>query len=170
MSAQATEQRQTVPHTRRVRLRAEGTASAMQLNLTAMIDVIFLLLIYFVITANFTADEGVLTALLPRGPGPVADASRPPEQPLRITLQSFDVASCLILVAGERMESFTGLAELLSGLQYDPDRGRVSGVYPPDNPVIIEPDGFVRWQHVVNAFNAAVRARYTNVRFGEGSR
>ena len=32
------------------------------LNLTAMIDVIFLLLIYFVVTANFTPGEGILTA------------------------------------------------------------------------------------------------------------
>jgi len=59
---------QTVHHISR--RKKQGVAPArMQLNLTSMIDVIFQLLIYFVVTANFMLDEGVLVAKMPQGTG-----------------------------------------------------------------------------------------------------
>ena len=50
--------------------------------------------------------------------------------------------------------------------------GRVAGITldggeQSDAPVVIKPDGAVRWQHVVNAFNSAVTARYRNVSFAQ---
>jgi len=54
-------------------------------------------------------------------------------------------------------------------LQYDPERGLKSGVFKPGNRVVIKPGAGVRWQHVANAFNAAVRARYTNINFAQVS-
>ena len=50
--------------TRKKRKKGVGGES-MQLQMTSMIDVVFLLLIYFVITANFTIDEGTLLATMP---------------------------------------------------------------------------------------------------------
>lgn len=143
-------------------------AARMQLNLTAMLDVIFLLLIYFVITANFVLDEGVLTARMPRGTGEAPqDQIEPPPQRLEIELIPVDDYRVNINVAGaDRITTFTQLAEVLVGLQYDPERG-LQGVYPPDNPVVIKPGGDVRWQHVVNAFSAAIKARYSNVAFSQ---
>ena len=140
----------------------------MHLNLTAMLDVIFLLLIYFVITANFVLDEGVLTARMPRGTGEVpAEHLTPPVQPLEIILTPVDDYRVNVNVAGtERITTFTQLAYVLTRLQHDPQRG-LTGVYPPDSPVIIRPGAEVRWQHVVEAFNASVKARYFNVAFTE---
>lgn len=137
----------------------------MQLNLTSMIDVIFLLLIYFVVTASFTVGEGVITARLPAGTGMVPRDTRPPERPLNVVLKSTGFADCFIAIDGAGpINNFGELAGTLIALQYDPPQGR-SGVYRPDNPVLIRPDGQVRWQHVVNAFNATVKARYSNVAF-----
>lgn len=142
--------------------------ASMNLNLTSMIDVIFQLLIYFIITASFTLGEGVITARLPKGSGPAPSPDKLPDQPLNIILQSQGAYDVRINIEGiaEAPHNFTGLAQLLERVQFDPQRGR-SGAYKPDNPVIIKPDGRVRWQHVVNAFNAAVKARYSNVSFAQ---
>jgi len=152
---------ETVHHVPPRRKRARKHAIS-QLNLTSMIDVIFLLLIYFVITANFTVDEGVLTAKLPQGAGaPTSSDLELPKQPLNIVLRSVDASGVNVTINGvERVGSFTELYQRMMGLQ--------GGTYPADNPVVIQPDDRVRWQHVVNAFNAAVRAKYTNVSFSTG--
>ncbi len=138
----------------------------MQLNLTAMIDVVFLLLIYFVLTANFSVGEGVILAKLPQGGGTPKESIKPPDRPLNINLTSASLAGVRISIEGApSVNTFSDLIRVLIGLQDDPERGRTTGAYRPDNPVIIRPDGRVRWQHVVNAFNAAIAARYSNVSF-----
>lgn len=144
----------------------------MQPNLSAMIDVIFLLLIYFVSTVNFTPDEGVLTAKLPQGTGQPTTDLTPPQRPLNILLTAAGETDCRIRIEGypQTPTNFTELATFLIKLQYDPEQGMRSGAFKPDSPVIIRPDESVRWQHVANAFNAAVRARYTNINFAQVSR
>ena len=111
---------------------------SMQLNLTSMIDVIFLLLVFFVVTATFTPDEGVITSKLPALEGSGAPKlPEPPKRPLNIVVST----------AGRHGY-----------------RLRIEGL-PQDTPVFIKPDATVRWQHVVNAFNAAISARYREVSF-----
>lgn len=141
----------------------------MQVNLTSMIDVIFQLLIYFVVTATFSVGEGVITAKLPQGPGKASEEPKPPTRPLDILVTSAAGASYRISIRGAASQptTFSELRGLLVQLQYDPERGLTAGAYEPDNPVIIKPDGEVRWQHVVNAFNAALGARYTNISFAQ---
>lgn len=141
-----------------------------------MIDVIFQLLIYFVVTASFMIDEGVLTAKLPQGSGsPVAADELPPEK-INIRLTADPADDTLVRIERGstnnpvRYASFNALASDLDRLRYDPEVGQAGGIYEPDNPVIIAPQGTVRWQHVVNAFNAAVAAQYTNVSFAEAAR
>lgn len=154
---------------RKKRRGAMGPAG-MQLNLTSMIDVVFLLLIYFVVTAGFNQPEGVLTTNLPSGASKKVDPTEPPKQKLKIVLKpSSRPDVCFITVAGQNIgESFSALASKLAALQYDPKKGR-NGRFKPDDPVVIMPSTRVRWQHVVNAFNAAVRNRYTNVAFARAS-
>jgi biopolymer transport protein ExbD len=141
----------------------------MQPNLSAMIDVIFLLLIYFVITANFTPDEGVLTAKMPQGTGKPAEDLTLPQRPLNIILSPVGLSGCRIRVEGypQAPAGFADLAALLKELQYDPDNGLRSGMFKLDSPVVIRPEADVRWQHVANAFNAAVRAQYSNINFAQ---
>ena len=141
--------------------------ASMSLNMQSMIDVIFQLLIYFVITASFSVNEGIVSAKLPKqkGQGDSPEDPEPPEQKLKIFLTSVPPSGYRLRVKGRGpVENFDRLGELLKTMQYNPETGG-SGVYKPDNPVIIEPEGRVRWQHVVNAFNAAVYARYENISF-----
>lgn len=136
-----------------------------QLNLTSMIDVIFLLLIYFVITANFVEDEGVLVAKLPSGTGEEAPEDLPPPN-INIVLTSFNQTGVRIEVGAQTFGSFRDLTAHLIAIQDAPEKGR-SGFAAPDSPVIIRPGGQVKWAHVVNAFNSSVRAAYTNVSFAQ---
>lgn len=158
---EASSQEQVVGH-QSPRMKRNLPQAKMQLNLTSMIDVIFQLLIYFVITANFTMDEGVLTARLPQeGNAPQEQTLTPPNPPLFITIASAGVADYRLQLEGfpETPNNFVGLYELLRSLA-------VAGTFDPEKkPIVIKPDAQVRWQHVVNAFNAAIGARYKNVSF-----
>jgi len=166
----AKSQEQVIHHESR-RKQRDVPPARMQLNLTSMIDVIFQLLIYFVVTASFAAGEGIITAKLPQGTGTSAEEIEPPEKPLNIVIGSAGDTGYSISIEGlnRAPADFDQLAEILRELQYDPERG-LQGAYKPDHPVIIKPDGLVRWQHVVNTFNAAVAARYSNVSFAQARR
>lgn len=144
------------------RMKRDLPPSKMQPNFTSMIDVIFQLLIYFVVTANFTMEEGVLTARLPQdGNAPVEKTLEPPDPPLFIAIDSAGLDHYQIKLEGfpETPNDFAGLGRLMKDLA-------VSRVFDPEKkPIIIKPKGQVRWQHVVNAFNAAISAEYKKVSF-----
>ncbi len=146
--------------------RSKRKAKVSQLNLTSMIDVIFLLLIYFVITASFVENEGVLIAKLPTGSGADPPPDVLPTENIDIMITSYDQTGAIIEVGAQRFSNFRELTGYLISIQNDPAKGR-SGFAAPDNPIIIKPGGEVRWQHVVNAFNSSVRAAYTNVSFAQ---
>jgi len=149
------------------RKKRKGEEGFGQLNLTSMIDVIFLLLIYFVITASFVENEGVLVAKLPAGSGVEAPPEELPPQNIDIFLSSYDTTGARINVGGAA--EFTSFAELrahLIGIQNNPSKGR-DGWAAVDNPIIIRPSGDVRWNHVVDAFNASFGAGYANISFAQ---
>ena len=132
----------------------------MQLTLTSMIDVIFQLLIYFVVTASFAIDEGVLTATLPKGTGQTKSEIKLPPNPVTILLASKDEIDVFISIQGQG-QSFANFTELSGYLKGMMDRG----LYKDDNPMYIQPNRDVRWQHVVNCLNATIKAGYSDVQF-----
>ena len=149
-----------IPHhvsTRKKRKKGVG-GEEMQLQMTSMIDVVFLLLIYFVITANFTIDEGTLLATMPGN----SAQDRPEDQldpPVNIELTtSGDFVTYRIRVDGQEPSNASELAAYM--------KNRVAiGQMAKDDIVQIKPQGEVRWQHVVNVFNACVSAELENVGF-----
>ena len=84
----------------------------------------------------------------------------PPVMPLRVYLYADDGTSYKIRVVGqtEQPKTFTELATLLK---------QTSQHMNADDPVVIQPVGDVKWEHVLGAFNAAVKAEFQNVQFGE---
>lgn len=149
-----------LPHhtsTRKKRRKGIGDEE-IELQLTSMIDVIFQLLIYFVITANFAIDEGTILATLP-GNAAETDTPPPPTTPVLIELTSSDDGVTYSLrVGGSPVQGVTELYGYLAN--------RVqTGAMAADDPVEIKPQGEVRWQHVVNVFNACVRADLEAVGF-----
>lgn len=155
---------ETVHHESRARRSLEP--AKMNLNLTSMIDIIFQLQIYFILTMSVAVNEGVITAKLPPiGSGDAKPQEMPPN-PINIIVRNVGNYNYDVSIDGlsSSTPNFAALKDQLISMQNDPQRGR-TGAYKPDNPVYIKPDGSVRWQHVVNAFNAAVAARYSNVSF-----
>ena len=148
-----------VHHVSQRKKRKKGVGGEdIELQLTSMIDVIFQLLIYFVITANFMIDEGTILATLP-GNAAETDKVQTPEQPVVIELRSGDDGVTYDLtVDGYRIDGAAGLFAYLDGQVK-------GGAIAIDDPVQIKPQGEVRWQHVVNVFNACVRAKLEEVGF-----
>ncbi|MEM1354099.1 MAG: biopolymer transporter ExbD [Planctomycetota bacterium] len=149
-----------VHHVSQAKKRKKGVGGEqMELQLTSMIDVIFQLLIYFIITANFVIDEGTIKAKLP---GDSAVAKKLEEKiPTNIYIEtSGDAIDYELRVDNTPVES---ISELYGVLYSRLESGRLDA----DDPVTIHPQGRVRWQHVVNVFNACVRADLESVAFAQ---
>ncbi len=160
-------QQETVHHHPR-KAKKKSTSTNMELNMTSMIDVVFQLLIYFIITSNFVPGEGIIQATMPAGTGSAAEVPKL-EQPIKIIVSArsgrtgtgyrLDVDKSAIAPS-----TFGDLGKLLEGMREDK-----GGAFSAENPIVIQPSGDVRWQHVVNAFNAAVKARYKNIAFAQAT-
>ncbi len=136
----------------------------MQPPLTPMIDVVFQLLLFFLLGCKFVQDEGQIKANLP-------DVSGPPnpslvKEPVKIQLMATGVhdEGVLIEVSGATDKTLANASEvwdLLVALRNQLEGGQEES----DIPVIITPDERVQWKFVVDTFNHAVRAKYKNVGF-----
>lgn len=138
--------------------------SVEELNLTSMLDVIFQLLIFFVLTASFAVGEGLLPADMPVGQGPSAKVEIPPVPPIEIILQSDGADGVRILIGPSAFPSFGALFKDLHARHQ-----ANGGTHPKDGAINIAPDANVRWEHVVNAMWQCVRARFSNVNFKAAS-
>ncbi len=149
--------------------RKRDPAKVGQLNLTSMMDVVFQLLIFFVLTAQFVINEGIIPADLPRGQAEKTEDIEVPLDPVIIFLQSAGDDVVIDIPGTPPIRgNFQELFERLRGWRLSDENP--SGIYPPDNPIVIRPKSRVRWKHVVNAFNQCVRAKYENVSFAEALR
>lgn len=143
----------------------------LSLNATAMIDVVFLLLVYFLVATNFRMGEEVYRLDLPeRGAAVEADPFQLDESPLRVRVISTGEQRGTYRLSLEEPfptpASFDDLFHFLQQRQRTPGSG--TGLFTPDHPIIIDPSPQTRWEHAMGAFNAAARARYTNITFSEG--
>lgn len=144
---------------RRVRPKAK-----LQPPLTPMIDVVFQLLLYFILTTNFQP-EGLLPGTLPYGP--VSGESASIAHPIRIHLhpQGTDRADVVYEVTpGARGLSITSAEELYRELLKR--RGNDPRNAPP---VIIKPRATVRWGYAAEAYNQALRAEFQEISFASSS-
>jgi biopolymer transport protein ExbD len=133
-----------------------------------MIDVVFQLLIYFLVGTNFARGEQVFRIDLPaREQGEAADPFRLDDEPLRIELSAAAGEAVRIRLPGPWPQpgSFEALFEFLRDRQLNPRQP--DGLFAIDHPIVVSPDPSVRWEPTVEAFNSAVRAGYTRVSFGE---
>jgi len=125
-----------------------------------MIDVTFLLLIFFLVTTTFKRAEGVFASHLPKDVG--APSVALPISPIIVRISQVDPDGLEYRIRIDNFtrapQSFEDLARFLVDLQGNPGFDR-------DTPVVILPTHDVRWDHVVNCWNAAVRARCRRITF-----
>jgi len=135
-----------------------GNRGRLRGYMTPMIDIVFLLLIFFLLSPSADPGRGYLTTNLPDlGPGPDDRIYGAVEIELQVPeANTRDVA--IVLNEGRRFgRNFEGLVAALADL-------RARGL-PGDYPVLIRPWRACRHKWVVRAFDAAVAARFENVHF-----
>lgn len=126
-----------------------------------MIDVTFLLLIFFLVTTTFGRAEGLLASKLPQ------DRGRPvvalPISPIVVRLAQTGPGprDCAISIDRFTREpaNFGELVAVLREIRQAPG-------FDDQTPVVILPAQDVLWDHVVNCWNAALRAQCKNIAFG----
>lgn len=152
---------------RRASLRDPSRRARLSLAITPMIDVVFQLLIYFLLATSFVSGERQLRAEMP------ADAAQAgAEDPFALEVET--------LVVGVVRERGATRYRLSSGLAQPADARALAqtlrdamltpaqpgGIFPPEHPVRIAAAADAPWQDVVAAFNAVMSAGYTSVAFG----
>ena len=154
------------PHRARHGRRAAGSRGkggyGMSLNLTPMIDIVFLLLFFFLAASRFQSAEGTLAARLPSR-GPVA--VEVPRTPIRVHLASepgpLNTASVRATVDrhGDEPLAMSRLTDVLAELR----AGAVG--FDADTPVHLIAGEDLAWDHVVNGYNAALSAGFRRIYF-----
>ncbi|HEY3246533.1 MAG TPA: biopolymer transporter ExbD [Phycisphaerae bacterium] len=146
----------------RPRRKRSKPAREVGFNITPMIDMTFLLLTFYILASSFEQSEGVLASRMPRS-GAVASVALP-ISPVVVRVQQVGVGpndfSVAIEGAPQRPASFEELTGLLRQIQQKPG-------FDSETPVVIQADQRVRWDHIVNVWNSAVRARFRNIAFSE---
>ncbi len=134
------------------------------LNMTPMIDVVFLLLTYFILASQFRAVERTTPApIAPRaGALRALDPFELPLRPVVLGVRSHgDGAREFSLGSDDPALELSGaLAGVVERLHAALRDGRLS----PDRPFIIRPEPAARWEHAVEVFHAARDAGLTTVR------
>jgi biopolymer transport protein ExbD len=152
-------------HFRPPRRRYTPPSALMTLSRFApMIDMSFLLLIFFMTTTRFAKPEGLLTSEMPKyaggsGSGPAVPL---PESPIIIRLTPMGPGpedyAIRIDGFGQAPTRIDGLSEFLRGVQQRPGFDRKT-------PVIIMAHDEIRWDQVVKCWNAVLVAGCENVAF-----
>ncbi len=133
------------------------------LNLTPMIDTVFNLLFLFMIMSRFGPLEGLLSAKLPERAAVAQTAGiEIPRTPIRLQFVTTAAAPDKCSVTIERFNEWPmPLADLEGALR----RIQQQPGFDANTPVHLMAGDNVRWDHVVNAYNAALAARYEKVYF-----
>lgn len=137
----------------------------MSLNLTPMIDIVFLLLCYFLMMSQFRTPEGVLPARLPAMQA--GTAIEIPRTPIRIRFQSDDGSRIRCTVTIDDFTDSPLEIGLLAG-RLRQIRQQVPG-FDANTPVHLLAGDDIAWDHVVNAYNAALAAEYVKIFFAGSS-
>ena len=143
----------------------------MGFQLTPMLDVVFILLIFFVVTQKFILNEQDLAVEVPTAAGNEAESARAIEE---ILLNAREVLADepdakLKSVDSEKGRKVGDLVITINGQEYSveelsvPLRNQV--VNQPDLPVCIRADKDMTWEKVVRVVEACTSAGVYNIRF-----
>ncbi len=147
---------------RRKRTHRFRSRAPIAINLAPMIDVTFLLLVFFLVTTTFERAEGILRSQLPSGVG--APAPSLPITPIVVRIRSAGASGLGYTVRVDHFDTapttFVELANLLRDITRQPG-------FDVKTPVAVVAENNVLWDHVVGAWNAAVRAGFQHVAFAE---
>lgn len=128
--------------------------SGIQLSLTSMIDVVFLLLIFFMCSTTFKGTEEVMPSPLPKSAIVPVASPQDDFEPIRIHL-AMDGDTVQITINNAEISGFEQASAILD---------KLSDVSP-EAPVIISSEPTVYFKYCVRAFDLCRQADFTRLRF-----
>jgi biopolymer transport protein ExbD len=156
------------------RRRARGVGTTLRTNLTPMIDVVFLLLIFYMATTRWGTDERVIAMDLERRAvqAVAADGAASPPAPARDPFVLDDESLRIEVLADGSVRAGAPLGRAmrlpdLRGLLERECRGVGSpgGMFEPSFPIVVAPAEDAPWEAAVAVLDAATAAGYRNVGF-----
>lgn len=125
-----------------------------ELNMTSMIDIVFQLLVFFIMTFKITAMEGDFSVKMPRASSQNDSIDQPFEEPIKIQLKADEDGSILdIIVDGEsKGKSFQALANYVAALAGPPGPERQKIIN--EKEVEFDCDYDLQYQEVIAAITA----------------
>lgn len=136
---------------------------AIALVSVSLIDIVFLLLIYFLVTGHFQRAEEVFPLLAQSAPA-AEDPLVLAEDPLTVRVLS---GSRGFVLGGEMAPAESAAA--LEARLHEMILGGSRGVLAPTHPVLIMPDEDAWWDDVVQGYNALLQSGLRNISFGRGA-
>jgi biopolymer transport protein ExbD len=140
-----------------VKIRRDN-ALLMKVDMTPMIDAVFLLLIFFMVTTTLHRQEADISFALPG----VADQSEPVEIPDEQIIEIFEDGRVLLNdleYDSPNSQEMPELVDTLIRFKATADANQVEAM------ITIAPDGLVKHQRVVDVLNACAAAKISNVTF-----
>ena len=133
--------------------------ASLELNLTSMIDVIFLLLVFFAFTSNFKEPEKLLPTKLSSA-GAITTETKPTqeERDLGKIVASLRVdkdGRVLYSIDGKPFDSLQEIETTLTSLQE----------IEPNAPVVVDPERNVPLESVLDVYDVARRVGLTKIKF-----
>jgi len=148
---------------RRTRRRTMGGT----VNLAPMLDIMFNLLIFFLVATSFKLPEGLLSARVPRTTGLGGQASVP-LVPIKIYLEPSQPGGQTIIRVSSALRAdattLTVVEDFHKLCLHLEEVAKKPGITD-QTPVIIAARDRTPWDQVVNAYNAAVRAKFRQIVF-----
>lgn len=129
-------------------------------NLAPMVDVVMVILVFFMLGTSLAVSEGVLPTQLPSQIGPGGQAQVTILPTVRIALREMPEGDgCRIIVMNFELpaSSFDALERFLR-------QKRRAGA-DPDGRVLIQAEPEVMYQYVISAMDVTVRAGFGNIQF-----
>lgn len=120
-------------------------------RMTPLIDVVFLLMIFFIMTLNFLEPEGILENRLPETARRTATERQ----------KDWEIVRIHILDAGGRPQIYLQEREIKN----PKDLLQNLNLLPRDIMIIIDPESKVAYKHVINIYNTCLKSQKINIAF-----
>lgn len=141
----------------KIKNRARNYQDRKSMNVTPLIDVIFLLMIFFLMTINFNKTEGVLENQLPRVSGQESSEDPQDYEKVRLRVKMLRDNNQMKIYLQERIVfTYDDLLYYLDQL-------------PRDILIIIEPANKVPYKHVIGVYNTCIKSKKENIVFSISS-
>ena len=137
----------------------------LDVTMTPMIDVVFLLLIFFVCTASFQAIENVLPSNLAVESGNSSEAVIDPQETdlERIVIQGqWRDGQSVWLINGQPYKSLADVRAILAALR---EQMQALGTDIVELPVILDMEGAVPLGHVIDVYDVCRLEQYRKIQF-----